>query len=363
MHLHRPHAIDPVKRTARVALAYSNAAAQRAVGSHIGLGVTALNTVATLRAAGYWAEVWPVATPAQLAKKLADAQACAVGSNRQPVSHVVINAPWIPTPALQTLTAENTDVHFAVVSHSNVGFLQADPGAIQLLRQGLELQRGTHNFTVAGNCAKFVQAFSSMYGVPIQLLPNLYDVSTMRHVGHRVPWHRGEALRVGVFGATRVLKNMVTAVAAAVELGQLMRVDVEIHMSSGRNEGGGSTRNSIAQLVAGLRHTQLVEHGWASWPQFRETVRGMHLLFSPSYTESFCNVVADGVVEGVAAVVSEAIDWVPRDWMANADDVSDIARTARRLLSDAHAVDDGQKHLRNYVATGLKTWEHYLGGQ
>jgi hypothetical protein len=51
-----------------------------------------------------------------------------------PLSHLVISAPWIPTTNLASLTSPNPDLEIAVVSHSNIGFLQADPGAIELLR-------------------------------------------------------------------------------------------------------------------------------------------------------------------------------------------------------------------------------------
>lgn len=355
---HRPHCLAPSKRTARVALVYKNFAASKGV-SHIGLGVAAFNTAATLRRLGYWVEIWPVATSAGLTERLRREQL----STELPISHVVISAPWVPTADLQTLTTTYPNIDFAVVSHSNVGFLMADPNGIKLLRQGLELQIGTHNFTVAGNSKKFVDAWGAMYGVPIKYLPNLYDTHALRHVGHRLPWHRGERLRIGVFGATRPLKNMVTAVAAAVELGNLMRTDVEVFVNSGRTEGGGTVRDAILQLTTGLRHTQLKELGWCSWPAFRAEVRSMHLLLSPSYTESFNMVTGDGIAEGVASVVGEAIDWVPRDWVANADSVSDVARAARRLLSDAHAVDEGQTALRSYVDAGSLAWEHYLGGQ
>ncbi len=249
------------------------------------------------------------------------------------------------------------------MSHSNNGFLMADPNGIRLLREALELQRGTHNFRVAGNCSKFCASWESMYGLPIQYLPNLYDVESMHHVGQRHPWHHGQTLRVGVFGATRPLKNMPTAVAAAIELGHPLKTDVEILVSSGRNEGGGTVRDAMLQFAAGLRTTRIVEIGWCSWPSFRTAVRGTHILLSPSYTESFCMVVADGIAEGVASVVSEAIDWVPCDWQANADDSSAIARTARRLLHDAHAVTEGQHALRRYVGEGSRAWIEYLGGE
>jgi hypothetical protein len=154
---------------------------------------------------------------------------------------------------------------------------------------------------------------------------------------------------------------MVSAVAACIELGASLRTDVEIHMNVGRNEGGGTTRTAIDQLVARLPHCRLVEVGWQSWPEFRTHVSRMHLLFSPSYTESFNNVTADGIAEGVASVVSDAIDWAPSDWVATADDVSMLARTGRRLLHDAHAVNDGQRALKHYVHRGLRAWHTYLG--
>jgi hypothetical protein len=201
-----------------------------------------------------------------------------------------------------------------------------------------------------------------MYGRPVQYLPNLYDVSTIKPVGQRPPWS-GCPLRVGVFGATRPLKNLVSAVAACVELSAMLKVDVEIWRNTGRTEGGGSVPGAIQQLVSGLKSVKIVDAGWSSWPQFRATIGTMHLLISPSYTESFNMVTADGAAEGVASVVSEAIDWAPEDWIANVDDVNAIARVGRRLITDPHAVNEGQVALRGYVATGLHSWLAYLGAK
>ena len=357
----RPHALEPHKTTARVALAYKSTALDRNV-SHVGLGVTALNALRTLQAHGYWAEVWPAADAADLERLLARAQDDARVRHAHPVTHVVIAALWMPTAALSGMAMRYPEVHFTVESHSNIGFLQADPNAVRLLREALDVSIAQHNVSVAGNCHRFVTAFAAMYGRPLICLPNLYDVSTIRHVGHRVPWHPGSTLRIGVFGATRVLKNMVSAVAACVELAAETRADVEVHMNVGRDEHAGTTRSAITQLLARLPNCRLVEVGWKTWPEFRSHVRQMALLMQPSYTESFNNVTADGAAEGVASVVSDAIDWAPRDWVSPADDVASIARTARRLLHDVHAAEDGQAALRRHVEHGMKEWRHYLDG-
>src|SRR5450631_1746744 len=100
-----------------VVIAYKNFAANRNI-SHIGLGVAALNTAKVLRRAGIKTTVWPILSAADLRARL----------RQEPAEHVLIAAPWIPTVELQSLSNEFTETYFAVTCHSNVGFLQADPG-------------------------------------------------------------------------------------------------------------------------------------------------------------------------------------------------------------------------------------------
>jgi hypothetical protein len=86
----------------------------------------------------------------------------------------------------------------------------------------------------------------------------------------------------------------------------------------------------------------------------------MHLLLQPSYTESFNMVTADGVAEGVPSVVSHAIDWVPDHWKASMDDVLDIARVGRYLLTDPYAPQEGLDALKSHNTEGLKAWQAFL---
>jgi hypothetical protein len=343
----------------RVVLAYKNFAAAKGI-SHIGLGVAAMNNMQTLRNNGIQTEVWPISTAADLAARLSKTQYTALQMKTQPVTHVIISAPWIPTANLQELLMQHPEVDFAVVSHSNVGFLMADPQGIKLLRDGIELQISHHNFSVAGNSQKFCDAWTKMYGVETAYLPNLYNTETMRAVGERTPWNGG-VIRVGIFGAVRPLKNMVSAVAACIQMSAILKNDIEVWMSAGRQEGDTTSQQAINQLVTGLPHVKVVNTGWASWSAFRQTVNRMHLLLQPSYTESFNMVTADGIVEGVASVVSDAIDWVPGAWVARADEVADISRIGVSHLHDTHAVMAGQRALQTYVTAGIGSWKKHLG--
>jgi hypothetical protein len=330
----------------KVVLAYKNFAANRNI-SHIGLGVTALNTAKSLRAEGVDASVRAILSAADLRN----------GLRAEPASHVVVSAPWIATPDLAALSAEFPDTKFAVVCHSNLGFLQADPNAMRLLREGLELRRTTWNFRMAANCERLALWAHSAYGVPCLELPNLYHLEAPPPPRAS---YSGGTLRIGAFGATRALKNLLTAAGAALALATRLRSDLELWISSGRSEGAGPVTDAVRQMLQGVAHVKLVENGWQSWPQFRQTVRHMHLLLQPSYTESFNVVTADGVAEGVASVVSDAITWAPASWKAPVDDAGEMARVGEKLLKSRWAVRRGLAALRSHNRRGLSLWRDFL---
>lgn len=332
----------------RVVLAYKNFAANRNI-SHIGLGVAAMNTSKVLRQAGFPTEVWPIVNAQDLRERL----------TVSPAEQVIISAPWIPSAQLQGLANDFSETQFAVNCHSNVGFLQADRNGVKLVRETMELELGTHNVHLAGNCRRFCDWVTSAFGAPCAYLPNLYYLDPNATARHKS--YDGGPVRIGAFGATRPLKNLMSAAGAAIEVARSLRVPLELWLSGGRAEGGGETvLAAIKELVDGLPGVTLNLNGWQSWPKFRKLVGHMHVLLQPSYTESFNMVTADGVAEGVASVVSEAIDWAPHHWRADVDDVCDIARVARQLLFDTHAPIQGLNALNAYVKQGVSAYEEYF---
>jgi hypothetical protein len=331
-----------------VVIAYKNFAANRNI-SHIGLGVAAVNTAKVLRREGIQTNVWPILSAADLRARL----------KAQPAEQVIISAPWIPTAELQSLATDFSETYFAVNCHSNVGFLQADPGAIKLVRETLELEMATHNVRLAGNSRRFCRWMEDTFDGRCHFLPNLYFLDTPPP--RQRTFCGSSTLRIGIFGAVRPLKNLMSAAGAALEISHNLRVPLELWLSAGRSEGGGETvMAAVKEMVSGLPSVKLVLKDWQSWPAFRQTVSHMHLLLQPSYTESFNMVTADGAAEGVASVVSEAIDWAPEDWKADVDDVLNIARVGRRLLCDTTAAEEGVRALEEYVANGIIAYRSYF---
>ncbi len=332
-----------------IVLAYKNFAADRNI-SHIGLGVACINSAKVLRREHIKAAVWPIVSAQDLRERLTNS----------PTQHVVISAPWLPTLELQKLSNDFADTQFAVNCHSNVGFLQADSNGVKLVRELMDLELSTHNVHLGGNSRRFCRWVNSAFQAPCTYLPNLYWLD--EHIpSSRAPFCQGP-LRVGVFGATRPLKNLMSAAGAALEIARTLRTPLELWLSAGRAEGGGETvLAAVNEMLSGLPDVKLVLNGWQTWPQFRKVVGHMHLLLQPSYTESFNMVTADGVAEGVPSVVSDAIDWAPEHWKAEVDDVLDIARVGTGLLHDTRAVEDGLKALKHFTTDGVHAYRDFLG--
>lgn len=321
--------------------------------SHIGMGVTAAYTAKTLCAHGYDAEARPVHGADDLSAFLA-----AESQNHRPVTHVVICAQWIDARSMAKMVRAFSDVRFALNCHSNVSFLQAEPQAITLLRHAIELEMCVPNFRASCNNVRLQQALERMYRRPITHLPNLYYLD--RAPLPRPVWNGGP-LRIGCFGSLRIYKNFSVAVAAGIELANDLGTTAEIWINSGRSDGAGNVvhRTAVA-WTRGVPNITLRELPWASWPEFKSIIGTMNILMQPSFTETFNNVTADGIAEGVCSVVGDSIEWCPSYWKANVDDAGAVAGTARRLLTDPHAPQEGYKALERYVAHGLKYWQEFL---
>ena len=329
-----------------VVLAYKNFAANRNI-SHIGLGVAAINTAKVLIAHGIKTAVWPIINAEDLRRRLQD----------RPARQVIISAPWIPSLELQALGNDFPDTQFSVNCHSNVGFLQADRNGVKLVREVMELEAASANIHLAGNSRRFCEWIRFAFSAPCAYLPNLYYLNDEPYPLPRS--FTGGTLKIGIFGATRPLKNIMSAAGAALEIARSLRAPLQLWVSAGRAEGGGEVvLGALTEMLNNLPAVELVLNGWQTWPRFRRTVGSMNLLLQPSYTESFNMVTADGVAEGVASVVSSAIDWAPDDWKADVDDALDIARVGRRLLYDPLAACEGRRALVHYVHDGVRAYKH-----
>jgi hypothetical protein len=332
-----------------------------------GLSVTTTATAKTLRNAGIHVDVWHVRNVVELANKLASYK------NPRSLTHVIINTPsfvW-PYPIKQTPGPESVaefaalypDIEFVQLNHSGMAFLSIDDHGVENIKGCLHLSMNTHNVRVAGNNPRFIEWIEDGLGGQAVLLPNLYDVTTFRKktLRSRVDY---DPLRLGLLGAGRSWKNPLGAAEAALVIGRRLGVrQLEVHRNAGRWYGDDSSKleKAVVELFDKLPGTRLIDVPWHPWPHFREIVGNMDLLLTPSFSETFCMIVADGIAEGVPSVVTAAMEWAPRAWQAEPDNPGHIARVGMGLLHDrVGAAQDGRHALQSFVEHGLTKWVGYL---
>jgi hypothetical protein len=353
---YRPHHLAPAAETAHVMIICHGVESH---ASHIGLRISADYTCKCLGLHKILARAYCAKDAAEVRQLVNLAVENAIQRSEVRPSHVVIAAPWIVAKELARLAATHPEINFYEVSHSNVGFLQADPHAIKIMRDVCDLQMSAHNVYAGGNSEKFARWATDAWRVPVAWVPNLYPMSEVYTYKDRF-YEPGTPLRIGIFGANRSLKNHTTAAAAAAELAIRYGARVEILMSSGRDEG--ATDASIREMLAGIPNVTLIKTGWLEWPQFRALVRSVNIVFQVSFTESFNVVTADSIAEGVPVVVGSAIHWVPPHWIANPDDALDVARVADTLLRDRTSPVEGRQALTTYVERAWSVgWKKILG--
>lgn len=206
---------------------------------------------------------------------------------------------------------------------------------------------------------------SAIYGVGKQdlgfdclLLPNLYDTETF--INPIPPRKLGGTLRIGSFGAGRPWKNQLVAAESAVQLARSLGVKLELWVNSKRPDGGERMIESRMELFDDLPGCKLIDVPWARWPRFRDITATMHLLFQPSFDETFNVVTADGIAEGVPSVTDSSIEWTPKSWWCQPEDPSSLVNVAQHLLSDHNAVYPARVQLQQYVNLGIGRWLDYL---
>jgi hypothetical protein len=319
--------------------------------SCVGLNVAGFTSAKFLRNHGVDVSVYPVRHNVDVV----DAINKYNETHKKPLTHVVISAPWLSLHDMKSLIRNFKNIKFTVLSHSNVGFLQADPCGVELLREYAKLSKTDSNLQVGGNCSQFTDWFKAAYNDNCVLLPNMYPIDKIR----AKVWDGKSPLKIGAFGAIRPEKNFMTAAAAAMAIHSKLNVPIELHMSTGGDGCKSPTLSAISEMVKGVDGVTLIRHHWNYWDQFIQLIGSMDLLIQVSYTESFNMVTADGISQGVSTVVSPVIKWAPESWKANPDDAMDAARVGVNLLTEnQHHI--GYNALLEHNQNSLKHWIKFL---
>ena len=318
--------------------------------SCVGLNVAGYTTAKYLNEHGINTSVYPVRHNIDVVNAIDKYKE----TNGHPITHAIISAPWINVYDMRNLVAHFPYIKFLVLSHSNIGFLQADPYGIELFRKYVDLSEKYPNLHIGGNCAQFANWFEIAYNKECICLPNIYPTERIKSK----IW-KGNVLKIGSFGAIRPEKNFMTAAAAALAVHSKLDLPVELHMSTGGDGCKSSTLPAIVQMTDNVEGFKLIRHDWQTWDHFIKLIKKMDIMIQVSYTESFNMVTADGVSVGVPSVVSSAIRWAPTTWQADTDDALDVTNRVLKLLKKDQKYLGSDALLLNNEKS-LKYWIDYL---
>lgn len=337
----------------KILIAYKNTKVHDPNACHVGMGVTAKSNASFLSRRGIDTLAVSVNDGYDLRNKLR--------SDLADRDIVIMSAPFFDTGFLKRLCEEFANKTFIITFHSNAGFLGLDKWAMGMLGELIKAEKEIPNFRVSVNSEKFARVIDSIFHTKILVFLNLY----FSNVTPSKPRFVRPTLKIGCFSAIRTLKNIPTAAFAAASLGKKLGAKVEFHIVVGRNEDKAAEKilEGIERLFSHIDGVDLIKNNWVEAEEFRTLVSKMNILIMPTFTESFNNVTADGISQGVPVVVGEAIDWLPRKFKANADDALDIAKAAEFLLFDPNSTIDGINALEKHNSRAFELWKENLIGK
>ena len=137
-------------------------------------------------------------------------------------------------------------------------------------------------------------------------------------------------INVGCFGSLRILKNQVFQALCSIKMAENLGKKLCFHVTADINIDDPIKSSVLKNLMEIFNETskhQLIVHPWLGHDEFEDLIKHMDIGIQLSFTESFNIVTADFVNCGVPIVVSSAIDWMPKFYMASTTDYDETVST------------------------------------
>ena len=314
-----------------------------------GLSANAHHSVAVLNKMGVKAEAHSVRDYHDLDSQLHHI------NHKHPVTNVIIEAVWVTAFQLERLGFLYPEIDFVVRAHSKAAFIVSEAEAVDLLREIIELHKKHPKLHFSSNNHEFAKSLAEVYGNCLYL-PNLYDMKDLHKQDH---CH--DILKIGSYGASRLLKLHTSAALAALQVAKEMNKQLEFYINVDATPGGQSVRNTIRNMYKNLDWAKLIEIPWEKPKDFQYSIGHLDLLYQLSATESYCLTAADAIDAGVPVVVGPAIEWIDKKYQALIDDTTNAAHLGVKVIKDHHrVVKEQKKMLKKFVTEAEEVWAKYL---
>jgi len=232
---------------------------------------------------------------------------------------VVFHALIMAVDSVREMAKQFPDVKFISLFHGSMQNLMFRPSWANDQLAFLNLAQACENCFYATPDARM--PLDTLEWRNCVVWPNL--VRYTRHEGSPVVL---DPPRILISGRFDIVKGIPGAILAAGLVNQ--QIPIELHTIV-------EDRGGVMSSLAATAKLELVNHKFMDWPQFHTFLRdSVSLLLHPSLTDAHPFAAIDALCMGRPVVGSEAVDFLPASWKADANDPATIAKTALSILRD-----------------------------
>lgn len=258
--------------------------------------------------------------------------------------NVLVQSVWISDEEMRRLSARYPHIHFFIHIHSNIPFLACEAYSFARFNEAK-----AHGWKLVFNDHRAARCFpDSIY------LPNIYSKEFIQHS----PKPESEELNVICAGSLRPMKNHVTQALAAIMYAGDIGKKLKFHCNLTRSEGGEGVHAALVGLFNAHPEHELVSVPWLDHDEFIKYCSTMDFGLQVSMSESFNIVAADYAAAGLPMVVSDEVDWAPKEVQAKSGKAVNIAATMN--IADMH-VGDNRAALLSHNHYAMMAWEYFHG--
>lgn len=249
-------------------------------------------------------------------------------------THVIIEALWVIPEKFDVLMKLYPGIKWIVRNHSETPFLACEGIAMSWL-EGY-LKRGVYVMCNSLRALRDLNLIANAIGVSSSLVrygPNYYPIGLASWLPAPAAPTQRDVLRVGCFGAIRLLKNQLIQAVGALSCAYQMSLPLEFHINGTRIEGSADpVLNNLRGLFSNTTNATLVEHPWLDHSDFLDLMGTMDISLQVSFSETFNLVTADAVKMGIPVVVSPEVSWLGGYAQADPNNVVTISTVMQQAL-------------------------------
>jgi hypothetical protein len=277
----------------------------------------------------------------------------------------ILEALWCVPEKLEVLKKLHPNVKWVIRLHSEIPFLANEGIAIDWINRYLKYENvyiGLNSHKTLEDMKNYFKAMPIRHEHRLIYLPNYYPVGNAPIVPKPIV---DNTIHIGLFGAIRPLKGQLLQAFSAIEYARKNRFKLKLYINATRRDGAymEPILDNLRALFDNLDSNYMLEEvDWLEREDFLELMRTMDVSLSVSLSETFCLVVADAVSQGIPVVVSNEIDWVPKEFQADMSSVESIVKTigtARNNHKKWFPIDTRHK-LEKLVKENAEVWAHEL---